>query len=92
MNVNNYLPIGSIVLLKGGTKRLMIFGIIQSDQDEDTSEEYDYIGVPYPEGNMGQEYQFLFNNDAIEQVVFRGFEDKEREQFLLNLDNYLKNN
>lgn len=92
MNTNYYLPIGSIVLLKGGTKKLMIFGIMQSDQSDALSEEYDYIAVPYPEGNMGQEYQYLFNADDIATVVSHGYEDTERTEFLNKLDEYFKNN
>lgn len=69
-----FLPIGTVVMLKNGTKKLMVFGIIQSVQ-ENPDQEYDYIGVPYPEGNMGQDYQYLFNHADVEQVFFRGFED-----------------
>lgn len=92
MNINNYLPIGSIVLLKEGNKKLMIFGIMQSEQNEKESQEYDYIAVPYPEGNMGQDYQYLFNSEDIDTIVSRGYEDKEREEFLEKLTDYLKNN
>lgn len=90
MKVDEYLPIGSIVILKNGGKKLMIFGIMQSDQSEQNSQEYDYIAVPYPEGNMGQDYQYLFNAEDIDQIVSRGFEDDERNQFLSKLDAYLK--
>ena len=50
MNIENLLPIGSVVLLKGGVKRLMIYGVRQTDKKDNT--EYDYIGVLYPEGNI----------------------------------------
>ena len=53
--------------------------------------EYDYIGVPYPEGNMGQDYQYLFNHDDVEAVYFRGFEDIERQEFIYNLTEFYKN-
>lgn len=86
-NVEEFLPIGSVVLLKNGNKRLMIYGIIQSDSNSE-SEEYDYIGVPYPEGNMGPEYQFLFYHKDIEEIYFRGFEDIERQAFMKNLEEY----
>ena len=84
-DVRKYLPIGSVVVLKNGTKKLMIFGIIQSDE-ENTSDEYDYIGVPYPEGNMGQDYQYLFYHNDIDKVFFKGFEDVERQEFIDNLE------
>ena len=91
-NVKELLPIGSVVLLKKGKKRLMIYGIIQSDIENET-EEYDYIGVPYPEGNMGPEYQYLFFHKDIEEIYFRGFEDIERQEFVKNLEKfYLGNN
>lgn len=80
MNFSELLPIGSVVLLSGAEKRLMIFGVGQTDVTNDIS--YDYIGVVYPEGNMGTETQFLFNHKDIVQVCFRGFEDEERDDFI----------
>lgn len=64
-NVKDLLPIGSVVLLKDGDKRLMIYGVLQvADEDEghdgEVPEEYDYIGVLYPEGNIGGDHQYLF--------------------------------
>ena len=85
--IKDLLPIGSIVLLEGGEKRMMIFGVKQADVvDEETTIEYDYISVVYPEGNMGLEYQFLFNHEDISEVVFQGYNDPEREAFLQHLD------
>ena len=87
--IEDLLPIGSVITLKEGKKRLMIFGIIQSIQ-EDEVREYDYIGVPYPEGNIGQEYQYLFDHADVESVHFRGYEDAERQEFMKNLDEFYK--
>lgn len=78
------LPIGSIIRLKDGVKRLMIYGIYQSEEDSDI--EYDYIGVIYPEGNIGDDFHFLFQHEDIEEVYFRGYEDEEREDFLKRLE------
>ena len=91
--IKDLLPIGSVVMLEGGKKSLMIFGVKQTDtvnentQDE-TSTEYDYIGVVYPEGNMGPELQFLFNHKDIKEVFFRGYEDAEREEFIERLTKF----
>lgn len=87
MEMKDFLPIGSVVLLKEGDKKLMIFGILQSNEDDET-EEYDYIGVPYPEGNMGDDYQYLFYHKDIEEVFFRGYEDEERKEFVNRLIEY----
>lgn len=87
--IGDLLPIGTVVILKSGTKKLMVFGIIQTVQ-ENPDQEYDYIGVPYPEGNMGQDYQYLFNHADVEQVFFRGFEDVDRQEFIYNLTEFYK--
>ena len=86
MEIKELLPIGSVVLLKGGKKRLMIFGVKQMDNE--TGTEYDYISVLYPEGNMGEAGQYLFNHTDIEEVYFTGYNDKEREDFLEMLNNF----
>lgn len=38
-----FLPVGSVVLLKGGTKRVMVTGFCSVDND-DTTKIYDYTG------------------------------------------------
>lgn len=81
------LPIGSVVKLKNGKKKVMIYGVKQTDANTDIT--YDYVGVLYPEGNIGQEYQLLFSHDAIEGIYFRGYEDEEREEFIKKLSNIL---
>ena len=86
MNIKELLPIGSIVLMEGGTKKLMIYGVKQTDQED--NELYDYIGVVYPEGNMGEGTQFLFNHEDIKEIVFRGYTDEERVNFLEKLEAY----
>lgn len=81
MNVKDLLPIGTVVLLKNGEKRLMIAGIKQMDTEDDTKE-YDYYGVMYPEGHVGENFQYLFNHEDIAEIYFRGFEDEERAKFM----------
>lgn len=87
-DVRKLLPIGTIVRLKGAEKSLMIFGIRQTDANK--KKEYDYIGVMYPEGNMGEDLRFMFDHNDIEKVVFNGYESDERKEFLEKLHKYLK--
>ena len=84
MKIRELLPIGSIVLLKDGEKRLMISGIMQTDVGG-TQKNFDYMGVLYPEGHIGEGFQYLFNHEDINEIVFRGFEDSERFVFLERL-------
>ncbi len=74
------LPLGSVVLLKGANKRLMIIGRIQKQLDSDKV--WDYSACYYPEGLINPDKTFLFDNDKIEKVYFLGFQDEEEIKFL----------
>jgi hypothetical protein len=91
MPVKELLPIGSVVLMQGGSKRIMITGVKQTDAADKKKTEYDYIGVMYPEGYIGVQYQFLFNHGDVTEVFFRGFEDKERDDFIGKLESVYAN-
>ena len=84
--IKELLPIGSVVGIKGAEKRLMIYSIKQISSEASEPVEYDYIGVLYPEGNVGQEMNFLFNHEDIETVFHAGYSDEERENFIATLD------
>lgn len=43
---------------------------------------YDYMAVPYPEGFLGKNSAFLFNEEDIEEVCFRGFESRESKGYM----------
>lgn len=78
-NVKELLPIGSVVLLEGGIKKTMVIGVKQTSKD--SGEEYDYLGVMYPEGSFGEGSQYFFNHSTIRDVVFRGYENEESSEF-----------
>lgn len=73
------LPIGSVVLLKGGEKRIMICGRIQAKSGENKI--YDYSACYYPQGIVDPTSMFFFNGDAIDRVFFIGFQDAEELAF-----------
>lgn len=81
--MKKYLPIGSVVLLKDGTKKIMIYG--RKQLSTDTGVMYDYIACFYPEGNVSDEFTFLFDHDNIDKVIFKGFTDEEDEKFVKNI-------
>ena len=78
--MKKYLPIGSVVLLKNGSKRIMIYGRKQIQVGTQT--EWDYIGCLYPEGNINEEYMYLFNHEQLDKVFFMGYQDEEESEFL----------
>lgn len=83
-NTNNqeqvpYLPIGSVVLLKNGKKRVMVYGRkVKANGEEKV---YDYLGCLYPEGALSSNDVILFDHDQIQLVYFIGFQDLEEIVF-----------
>lgn len=82
----NYLPVGTVVFLKNLQKKVMIIGVnVIANQDENRV--FDYIGVMYPEGYLGNDQgNFLFNHDDINDVVFEGYNNPEREEYIIQLN------
>ncbi len=82
------LPIGSIVLLNNGVKRVMIYG--RKVRSLDDGQVYDYLGCLYPEGALDNNHVFVFNRDQIKLVYFIGFQDMEelvyRKRFRENVN------
>jgi len=72
MSMNTILPIGSVVMLNNATKPLMIFGYMQKSILH-PGEMVDYIGVPYPEGNISIAVQVGFQMTDIAEVLFEGY-------------------
>lgn len=88
LRAEEYLPIGSVVLLKNGFKKAMIIGIMQSVVTKENKElkEYDYVGVLYPEGFLNLKTLFMFQQDQITDVVFMGYENSEREEYFQTIE------
>lgn len=78
-----FFPVGSVVMLNGGEKRVMICGRIQAQAGADVI--YDYSACYYPEGIIDPKSMFFFNRDAIETVYFRGYEDQEELDYRHNV-------
>lgn len=91
MDMQKFLPIGSVVEIKGGKKRVMISGFCAIDTDK-ADKIYDYSGCLYPEGFITSKKTLLFNHDQIEKIHFVGFIDSEEQEFKNNLENMIKEN
>lgn len=85
-----FLPIGTVVMLKGGTKRLMITGFCMYDKGN-TQKMYDYCGCLYPEGTISSDQTALFNHEQIEKIYFIGLQDDEEKKFKEQLNELLAN-
>jgi len=84
------LPIGSVVLLSGSTKKVMIIGVCQRGGN-DPEKIWDYTGVVFPEGFIAPDKMFMFNNEQIEQVFAMGYQDEEQLAFKKKIDVVIEN-
>ncbi|NMA33891.1 MAG: DUF4176 domain-containing protein [Clostridiaceae bacterium] len=88
---NGLLPIGSVVLLKNSTKRVMIIGFCQKEiNDNEEAKIWDYAGCLYPEGYLGPNQTFLFNGDQIERIFAIGYQDEEQFEFKKKADSVIE--
>ncbi len=71
------LPIGTVVKLKNIKKWVMIYGRHQIQIS--TTNIYDYLAVPYPEGNLSEEFNIFFNHETIEEVIYLGLESSQEK-------------
>ncbi|HOZ88882.1 MAG TPA: DUF4176 domain-containing protein [Bacilli bacterium] len=87
---DKFLPVGTVVMLKEGTKRVMITGFCSAAQ-EDPNKVWDYTGCPYPEGYISSDQTCLFDHTQISKVYFVGFkEDDEEKKFKETLNKLLE--
>jgi len=79
----NLLSLGTIVYLENGTKKIMVIGRGAVMEDENTGEDvyFDYMGASYPEG-IDPDNAIFFNQDNIDEVIFKGYEDEEEKRFI----------
>ena len=86
--MKDLLPIGSVVTLKEGTKKLMIMGRLQ--QNMKTKKIYDYAGCLWPEGYMDKEHCYVFDHEDIDCLFYIGLQDIEEFNFRFELDEMMK--
>lgn len=81
MNQNyEFLPIGSVVLLKEAKRKVVIigFGVVE----DGSKVVWDYLGCAYPIGVVSSDSNLLFNRDQIEELVSVGYVDEEGKKFI----------
>ena len=82
--MREFFPIGTVVLLTGGTKRVMVTGYMVTEVDK-PDKVYDYCGVMYPEGSLSSDQVLLFNHSQIRRVYAEGYKDNEYDEFMYKL-------
>ena len=82
MKYEGLLPIGTVVGLKEIDHQIMITGFTMQRKTEQGTEVYDYAGCPFPEGMLGPDKTFLFNQGSINRVYTLGYLDDVTIRYL----------
>ena len=81
----DYLPLGSVVLLKGSEQKVIIIGRGLLTTSVNSKMFKDYGGVLYPYGIIGENIMF-FNHNDIDKVVFKGYKDEADSSFVKKIN------
>ncbi|MBR2587824.1 MAG: DUF4176 domain-containing protein [Bacilli bacterium] len=73
-----FLPVGTVVTLKGADKKIMIIGYLPLRKDGAL---YDYSACTFPEGILEIDKILMFNHDQIDKINHIGLENKEYTDF-----------
>ena len=79
MKYEKFLPIGTVVLLKNATKKIMITGFYVKAEGQDHV--FDYTGCIYPEGVISSTQNCVFNHNQIDKIYHIGMIDEEEKKF-----------
>lgn len=74
------LPIGTVLYLKEGTGKLMILNRGSMIELDGEKQFFDYAACNYPQG-LDIENTFYFNEENIDEVVFKGYSDDDEKRF-----------
>lgn len=89
-----YLPIGSIVLLKNASKKIMVTGYFTVDP-KNPQKVWEYCGYPFPEGVISMDILFMFDHSQIRELCHIGYEDDEEEKkyqkYLIDFNDKINN-
>lgn len=85
---DEFLPIGSVVLLKEATRKVVIIGFAAVEEGD--TKLWDYMGCAYPAGVISSKSTLLFDKTQIEKVISVGYSDDEDKEFRNDLANGLK--
>ena len=85
-----YLPLGSIVILKGGTQKVVVNARGLVTMVTTPPSFFDYGGSLYPQGIIGDQILY-FNHKDIAKVVFEGFSDADDAMMVDNINQWYQN-
>lgn len=88
MREEKYLPLGSVILVTGSVKKILLIGRGAVSTQEGQTRYFDYVGVTYPEGLVGDTILYI-NHEDIAELIFRGYEDEDDKRMQDNLKEHV---
>lgn len=85
------LPIGSVVYLNQGSKKIMILNrgpLLDVDGEKKI---FDYSGCVYPVGLVPDQVLY-FNQENVDKVLFEGYSDEDEVRFQEMFEQWRKDN
>lgn len=71
--MKDLLPLGTVLTVENGTKRIMVIGRLQ--RAVGTDDIYDYAAVLWPEGYIDSKHIYLFNQENVHCLYHIGLQD-----------------
>lgn len=81
---DDWLPVGTVVTLEGGSRPVMIAGVMALDVK--SGRYWDYIGVPYQEGRAVPDEGYFFDKHMIDKLHQLGHLDDKGVAFQMFLE------
>jgi hypothetical protein len=85
----DYLPLGSMVIIKGSVRKAVVIsrGLMTVIGDE--CKFFDYGGCLYPEGVVGDQILY-FNHKDIAKVIHEGYRDEDDEMMVADINEWFE--
>lgn len=84
----DFLPLGSVVRVKNGLKKIMIIARGLATKIDNQIQFFDYGACLYPEGLTGDNIIY-FNHKDIESVFMSGYSDEDDEKVVNNIKDFM---
>lgn len=85
----DFLPLGSTVIVRGNVKKVIIIARGLATAIEKEVRYFDYGGVTYPEGLIGDAILY-FNHKDIAEIIHHGYTDEDETRMVKNLQTWME--
>lgn len=88
-NYIEYYPIGSVIVVRGNVKKVVVIARGLMTELDGELQYFDYGAVTYPEGLISDKLIY-FNHKDIQKVVFEGYADEDETLMKENINRWVQ--